>query len=141
MELKEVAKLWLFAHLNIPYRWGGDNPWDGYDCSGFAIEYLKMLGIWDRSYKDANAQLIMSIYTKAGTVNHTPDFGDLLFFGSLNNIHHVAIALDKYTMIEAGHGDSTCIDLASAKKLNARICVSAISRRVDLFTCTTVYNF
>lgn len=37
----EIAKKLLFK----PYRWGGETPMTGYDCSGFIIEVLKSVGL------------------------------------------------------------------------------------------------
>ena len=31
--------------LGTPYRWGGDDPILGFDCSGFIVEILKSVGV------------------------------------------------------------------------------------------------
>jgi len=34
-----------WMNYGLPYRWGGDDPIKGFDCSGFVIEVLKSVGI------------------------------------------------------------------------------------------------
>jgi cell wall-associated NlpC family hydrolase len=59
--------------------------------------------------------------------------GDLLFFGKdLQNIVHVAMALDNVRMIEAGGGGSKCTTVCAAAQQNAYIRVRPIARRPDL---------
>jgi cell wall-associated NlpC family hydrolase len=40
--------------LGTPYRWAGDDPLAGFDCSGLAIELYTSFGLWDG--RDVRAQ-------------------------------------------------------------------------------------
>jgi len=46
MEVKrQLAKRYAFSFLGIPYSWGGDDPSEGFDCSGLIVEVLKGVGL------------------------------------------------------------------------------------------------
>ena len=41
---------YAYSFLGTPYRWGGDDPLTGIDCSGLALEVLKAAGIYRGSF-------------------------------------------------------------------------------------------
>lgn len=118
------------SFIGLPYKWGGSHPSEGYDCSGFIQELLASVGMDPPG--DQTAQSLYNILSKEYEIA-PPSLGVILFFGkSVQNISHVALALDELHMIEAGGGNSTTVDKETAIKQNAFIRVRPISRRRDL---------
>ncbi|MFF7251451.1 NlpC/P60 family protein [Embleya sp. NPDC008237] len=94
-----VAKAIAFARttLGTPYVWGGDGPAEGgYDCSGLTRAAYAAAGITlERVAQD-------QYYSTPRLPPGTPiQPGDLVFFGTASNIHHVGLAVDATRMIEA----------------------------------------
>jgi hypothetical protein len=111
-------------YLGQWYKWGGDTP-DGFDCSGLACEYLKMLGVIARR-SDFTAQGLCNIMP---THRSAPNFypGDLVFFGaSLSKITHVEICLSRYLAIGASGGGSNTLTMKDAIRDRAFIKVRPI---------------
>jgi peptidoglycan DL-endopeptidase CwlS len=128
--IKEMLYDYAIKHLGIPYRWGGNDPLAGLDCSGFVLELLKAFGIVEGAF-DTNAQGIYDQF-KANLVPD-PFFGCLVFFGQNSQvITHVGFALSDKLMIEAGGGNNTVTTLAAAIQQRAWIRIRPIARRKDL---------
>ena len=126
----DILMMYFQGCLNLPYRWGGNNPVDGFDCSGFVQEALAVIG--KDPVGDQTSHGLYEIFKLDGVTKKNASFGDLLFFGNEHKIKHVAIALNETTMIEAGGGSSRVTDLENAIKYNAFVRVRPISRRSDL---------
>lgn len=122
---------YLMRLVGTPYRWGGDDAIDGFDCSGLAIEFLTAGGILPFGYDSTADGLCAYLKTIGGQRTSIPKLGSLVFYG-VPKIIHVGIALDKDLMIEAGGGKSTTVDLKSAANDNAFIKVRPINYRKDL---------
>jgi len=117
--------------LGTPYRWGGNSPTLGYDCSGFVQELLASEGIDPPG--DQTAQALADFIQTKGITVQLPIMGSLLFFGkSKTQITHVAVAISPFQMIEAGGGDSTTVTNEIADKQGAMVRIRPISRRNDL---------
>lgn len=118
----EVAK----SFLGVPYVWGGEDVQKegGFDCSGYVFNVLKGSGF---SVSRTTAQGYYNQF-KNTRVNDSPKAGDLLFFGkSLNNITHVAIALNSQQMIESVGTSKNTI-----KNKGKGVSINRIDRRKDL---------
>jgi cell wall-associated NlpC family hydrolase len=61
-------------YLGVPYRWGGDDPITGFDCSGFAMYVYAQLGIHLTHYTGAQW------YEGARVPPSMLEPGDLVFF-------------------------------------------------------------
>lgn len=112
------------------YRWGGDSPLSGFDCSGLACEYLKSLGIMRRG-SDTTAQGIANFMPH----HHKAFAGDLAFFGkTTKDITHVEICISRYLAIGASGGGSKTLTVADAMRDRAFIKVRPIivGREKDL---------
>lgn len=75
--------------LGEPYRWGGDNPATGFDCSGLMVEMLKSTGVLPRQ-GDWTAQHLYDRFaagrvTPPGTLRR----GMLVFWKRGSKIGHV----------------------------------------------------
>jgi len=55
---REIALYVWERQLNQPYRWGGDDPLAGFDCSGLVLEGLKAAGVLPRD-GDWNAETLL----------------------------------------------------------------------------------
>jgi cell wall-associated NlpC family hydrolase len=83
------------AQLGKPYMWGGNgNP--GYDCSGLTKAAYAAVGI--AIPRTAQTQYNHGPRLPAGAALEP---GDLLFFGTPRNIHHVGMSLGGTLMINA----------------------------------------
>jgi len=120
-ELRQAMVDYALSFVGRPYRWGGDDPNEGFDCSGLAVEVLKSVGILRRG-TDYTSQMLFNKFK-----NHllgTPKKGALVFYhnGKPNKrIIHVAIALDRSRVVEAGGGGSKTNTLQDAIDQNAFI--------------------
>ncbi|WP_376775418.1 C40 family peptidase [Saccharothrix ecbatanensis] len=81
----------------LPYVWGGDGPHEGgFDCSGLT----------KAAYAAANIPLPRTAQAQYDTGPHVPPGqplqpGDLVFYGTPDNIHHVGLYLGNGLMINA----------------------------------------
>ncbi|UGQ10538.1 bifunctional lytic transglycosylase/C40 family peptidase [Yinghuangia sp. ASG 101] len=85
------------AQLGVPYVWGGDGPSEGgYDCSGLTKAAYASAGI-------TLPRVAQDQYYATTRLPSSADIlpGDLVFFGTPTNVHHVGIAIGNGQMIEA----------------------------------------
>lgn len=116
--------------IGTAYRWGGDDPIDGFDCSGFVQELLSSVGM-DPS-GDQTAQGLYDMFRYRSLVDKKGP-GAIAFYGkSIHEIKHVAMMLNECQILEAGGGGSKTIDRASAASANAFVRVRPVNRRPDL---------
>lgn len=84
-----IAINWAQGKLGHKYVWGGDgydNPYDGFDCSGLMKAAYAQAGI--RLPRVARDQYYATnIHPKESELRP----GDLVFFGTSRNIHHVGM--------------------------------------------------
>lgn len=83
-------------YLGVPYVWGGTTP-NGFDCSGLVQYVLKDLGI--------SISRVTQTQCKEGVPVAKGDLqpGDLVFFESNGDVHHVGIYIGNGQMIHAPH--------------------------------------
>lgn len=116
--------------VGLPYRWGGDDPMAGFDCSGLAQELLAMAGLDPKG--DQTAQGLHD-YFKESSIDNIKRTGTLYFYGkSVSEITHVAVGVDMFTLIEAGGGGSKTTSLDAAIAQNAFIRLRPYDHRGDL---------
>ena len=133
---KDVAFFVWERCLLEPYRWGGDDPVWGYDCSGLVIEGLKAADRFPRDADDTAAGLATRYPEATGPVK----VGDLLFWGSPKIIHVEvvwAIVDGRPHTIGASGGGSSTRTAEDAARFNAYVKIRPARegwiRRVDPF--------
>lgn len=137
MKASDAVK-YAYCFIGDRYRWGGNNPISGWDCSGLICELLKAAGVLHYS-QDLSAQDLAAFTLKShgkGVIKE----GAIIFFGSDKHISHVGIAIDDKYFIEAGGGDSSVVNLEMADIKNAFVRIRPISIRKDLLFASNVFT-
>ncbi|BFL71812.1 SH3 domain-containing C40 family peptidase [Anaerococcus nagyae] len=92
---------WATQFVGRPYVWGGVDPWNGIDCSGFTMQIYRQIGISLPHFAQSQQRYGVEIPLGSEAA------GDLVFFGtSLNNITHVGMADGNGNMIHASNPNS-----------------------------------
>jgi len=124
----ETATKVAWSFLGKPYIWGGDNPGDGFDCSGFVIEILKSVGRLPRVGDWTAAQLKTKF--PSTPVAHE---GCLVFYDNADGkITHVEYCLDNELSIGASGGGPITLTAADAIKQDAYIKIRPFATRMGL---------
>jgi len=129
----ELLQMYMMSFVGLPYRWGGDDPILGYDCSGLVQEFLASVDMDPPG--DQNAQQLFQYFV--GFDNHIEGrvlgCGALCFYGkSVKEITHVAMMIDDTSIVEAGGGGSKTTSLEAAAQQNAYVRMRRFDRRKDL---------
>jgi len=124
--LRAVAVDYAKHFIGIPYRWGGDDPMAGFDCSGFIVEILHAVG--KLQAHDYSADDLYTLFK--------PDVVALGYAGCLafwldttGHAVHVMLMVDNVHVIGASGGGSRTDDLADAVRDNAFIKMRPLSYR------------
>lgn len=127
------------SFLGVPYKWGGNNALDGFDCSGLVCEILRAAGVMDRC--DYSAQDIFNIIQKKSNKS-VKRAGAVAFYGkSATQVYHVAFHLDEFLIIEAGGGDASVTTKEEAERRGAMVRVRKFDYRKDyLFSLYPDYS-
>jgi len=129
MESEKVLYDGAMSFLGIPYRWGGDDPMSGFDCSGLCQEILAIVGMDPPLDQTANA--LYQHFRLHGVEQW--GFGALAFFGDVSlRMTHVGFCLNNEIMLEAGGGGSATKTEKDAAKTNAFVRLRPIETRRDL---------
>lgn len=129
---REMFTRYALQFVGTPYIYASNGPLS-FDCSGFVLELLKCAG-FNPPMKDMNSQ---QMYTWISGLQNPSikkvDCGTILFYGPNNHsISHVAMMLDHQTIIEAGGGDSTTVDLKAARNMGwAMVRIRQFGHRKD----------
>jgi cell wall-associated NlpC family hydrolase len=94
------------SFLGVPYKWGGDDPIAGYDCSGFVVEILQAVGILPHA-TDFTAEKLRAKFKDRTVLSGRP--GCLAFWlDAKGRALHVMMMLDdEHAIGEAGGGSAT----------------------------------
>lgn len=99
-------------YLGLKYVWGGNSLTNGVDCSGFTQQIYKKFGVSLPHHAADQAKMGTKITSKKNL-----QAGDLVFFGSKNNITHVGIYGGDGKFIESPHtGASVRVSKLSSRK-------------------------
>lgn len=128
MNLTDQDILWemIKGSLNTPYKWGGDDPMAGWDCSGFVQAMLRPFDILPKD-KDFTAADMFNFLK--GKAVYEPHFGCLVFFYKEGSPpHHVEICLNAKRSVGASGGNSETVNEGQAIVQNAYVQVKSIER-------------
>src|SRR4030042_3813462 len=127
-ETKEIAIKIAWHYLGTPYRWRGDDPMAGFDCSGLAVEVLKSVGVLPR-VGDWSAESLYELFKKKGGIVSKPSEGCLAFWVSFpgGKIRHVEIMINEMLSIGASGGGSKTLTIDDAVSQNAYIKIRPIN--------------
>lgn len=131
----ESFLLYANSFLGVEYVYGGDSRFNGMDCSGFACECLRSVGLV-KHREDLSA---MGLFERFKSFPRGRAPGALLFFGkSEKEISHVAIALNEIVMIESGGGTPKTDAKEKARLIGACVRHRPIDGRGDLLASIVV---
>ena len=106
----------------LPYRWGGDDPMTGFDCSGLAVECLQGVGVLEHG-TDYTADELYRMFRRIDESEAQP--GDLVFWVDTNThtwrAVHVGIIVAPRLYIGADGGGRRTQDADDAAAQNAFI--------------------
>ena len=88
------AVAYAYAQLGKPYQWAGAGP-GSFDCSGLTMMAWETAGVYFPHLAQAQYDLTMRI----PLADAEP--GDLIFFGTPNDVYHVGIYIGGGEMIDA----------------------------------------
>lgn len=117
MKKRDFAVEVLKKFQGIPYRWGGDDPISGFDCSGLVIEVLKSAGIVDENFDSTANQLSKKFNETDILQNGVLVFWDWNKDGVIDHVEmiaHVGDEGDIYTIGAAGGGSATTSNQSAA---------------------------
>lgn len=136
MNKRDLAVIVLQRFLGIPYKWGGDDPMGGFDCSGLAIEVLQSTGIIEEN-KDYTADQLAALFPETDILQS----GALVFWdwnddGKIDHVEMIAIVDDdgEIFTIGAGGGSSATTTTNDAINHNAYVKVRPLRSGYKLVT-------
>lgn len=127
-----ALRIWE-SFLNVPYKWGGDDPLEGVDCSGLVNEGLKATGLIPREADFTADQLFGVVFRTHPRFRLTTELlpGMLVFFGEPRVVHVEivwAVFADRVLTLGASGGGSATVDRAMAVRQNAYVKVRRLSQ-------------
>lgn len=138
IETKRRRALSYLEHfIALPYRWQGDDPIAGFDCSGLIVEVLKSVGVLPHSI-DLTAEQIRLLFehkqceAKAGAL--------VFWLDELGKAIHVGMMLDELHVISAAGGSKTTTSEEAAIAQNAFIKMRPIYYRGLNFVIEDPFN-
>ncbi len=121
---------YAMSFLGVPYRWGGENPVMGMDCSGLVQEILRSVGMDPPGDQTAQGLFDYFVTQKALANSFSP--GALSFYGEFpKKIIHVGFLIDSFRMVEAGGGGHLIKTKEDAGLQNAFVRIRPVKYRKD----------
>lgn len=129
LEKIRIATQVAWSFHGLPYRWGGNDPMAGFDCSGYVIEILKSVGLLPRE-GDWRARDLFEKY-KMNQFSVAEE-GMLVFWvNSKAVVIHIEYCLNSYLAIGASGGGGSTITEQDAIEQDAYIKVRPFKSRAN----------
>jgi cell wall-associated NlpC family hydrolase len=130
--MKDALRNLVLKLVGCPYIWGGQNPWTGFDCSGFVVWVFQVFGILPAG--DWTAQSLHEHFFVSGEVlGAVTGVGDLIFYGSdRQHITHVMMGIGGNLVIGASGGGHLTTTLLEARRIGAQVKVKPGNYRSDM---------
>ena len=74
-------------YIGVPYKWGGNNPREGFDCSGYVRYVFAQQGVQLPRTSREQARAGQKITARVSSLRQ----GDLMLFAEKSTVSHVAI--------------------------------------------------
>lgn len=112
--------------LHIPYRWAGQDPFTGFDCSGLIVYLLRCAGVMQLG-EDYTAEQLRHLYPKV----QNPDEGILVYYGKVT-AKHVMYCISDTHCIGAVAGTENINTRQAAELAGAMVDLRPITYRTDI---------
>ena len=124
---RDLLRQFALAQLNIPYIWGGNNPYQGFDCSGLVLYLLRAFkAVPSRDMTSQGLYNYLGIRGRGKPVG-VFEFGAVVFYGNTaESITHCGLCLSPTIMIEAAGGSSKIKTASQALKAGAAVKLSLV---------------
>lgn len=117
-EIKRATALrYAWTFIGTPYRWGGDDPMAGFDCSGFVVEILTAVGILPHKF-DATAGGLADRFREF-EIDKPRAGGIVVWYDAAGQATHTEFFIDEFHTIGASGGGSATTDIDAAIASNA----------------------
>jgi cell wall-associated NlpC family hydrolase len=125
--LRSLAVEYAWSFLGRPYRWGGDDPMEGFDCSGLVNEVLQGVGLLPHR-TDFTADALWRRFG-AWTLQAPVAGALVLWMNPAGKATHVEMAISAKHTIGASGGGSATTSLDEAMRQNAFIKIRPFAYR------------
>ena len=132
--LLKVMKQLALSMLNVPYKWGGDTPIQGLDCSGYALVLLRTIGVI-KSRQDMTADMLDNyLMDHGGEETNRCRYGRFVFYGrtETDRATHVMFCLNDFQVIGSAGGGSRTRFLQDAVDQEAYVKILPYDYRGDI---------
>jgi len=130
LRTKAVWYLCRFLGQPIPYKYGGDDAIEGFDCSGLMMEVLQGVGYYPHK-ADKTAHGLYLEFKDKKPPNQILYAGCLVFWFKEGRARHVAMAIDDYHIVGAAGGGEETTTPELAAKHDAWIYMRPVGYRGD----------
>jgi len=126
--LRSRAVEYIQKFITRPYKWGGNDPMEGFDCSGLIHEVLQSVGLEKHGLDCTAHDLYLTIKSETRILDK-PRFGALVFWFRDGKAIHVAMLVNEFQICEAGGGGADTLTEEDAKRRNAYVRIRPLDYR------------
>lgn len=138
--MRETMRNLVLKLVGCPYIWCGQNPWTGFDCSGFVIWVMQVFDILPSG--DWTAAGVWAHFAQVPEKSRDQvELGDLVFYGAdPQHITHIMLGLGGGLVIGSSGGGHLITTIEEARKIGAQVKVKPVRYRADLVSVLATGN-